>query len=164
MTHERTKPMSVQCTEEAEFACLGRRFDKGKMSVLFAEIGTNLDKPSHWPVNKGTRGYTTGGVYSVKISPDRTHAIFSDLPYEDFKGEHTETERVAAWRIADEAALGAERLYKGSKKAGTAEKVLECLAPLRTLYQQADRTNRRLIELTVLDYLRRDPRLKNTQT
>ena len=142
------------CTEVADFACLGRRFEKGRMNILFAEIGRDLEQPSKWSVNKRTRSYSAGAVYAVRVSPDRMHAMFSEQAYQDFKGEHKETERVVAWRIADEAALCTQRLYKGSKKAGEAQKVLECLAPLRALHRGADRMNRRIIELTVLDYLR----------
>ena len=148
------EPAAARCTEQAELVCLGRRFDKGKMTIAFAEIGRDPDKPTHWPVNRRTRGYTAGGVYTVKVSADRTHAVFSDRAYQDFNGQYEDTNRAAAWRIADEAAIGAQRLYNGSRKAGEAQKVLDCLAPLRTLHRGADRTNRRLIELTVLEYLR----------
>ena len=144
-----------ECTERTRFVCLGRRFTNEKMHMVFAEAGGDTQRATHWPLNKRTRHYQIGGIYEVGVSPERDRANFSASAYEDHVGEHEDTKTVAAWRIADEAAGASERRFKNNAKGREAEKVVEVLEPLRTLYRTADKVNRRLIELTLLDYLRR---------
>lgn len=135
--------------------CHGRRFYNNKLMVRFIEAGTETEA-ALWPLSKATRRYRIGGIYRVPMSADRATAMFSPTPWEDLDGE-LPAEEVAALRIADEAAEAAHRAFKGHKKIGDTEAVLGVLEPLRRIYQTADKTNRRLIELTVVDYLRRPP-------
>ena len=143
-------------TVEVRLVCLGRRFQDGKLYVRFAEEGTDYAQAGLFPLNPRTRRYQVGGIFRVQMNEERTVATFTSDPWQHMDGQ-LPAEEVAALRIASEAAEAEQRRFKGSKKVGDTEAVLDVLEPLRRIYQTADKTNRRLIELTVLDYLRRPP-------
>lgn len=148
--------MTTECNVDVRLVCLGRRFQDGKLYVRFAEEGTDHAQAVLFPLNKRTRRYQVGGIYRVKMNEDRSVASFSQTPWQDMDGRLSQ-EETAALRIASEAAEAEQRQFKTSKKIGDTEEVLGVLEPLRRIYQSADRPNRRLIELTVVDYLRRPP-------
>ena len=147
----------AECTDEVKMVCLGRfwRSHDAKMFMQFVPEDAMEQDASLFPLNKRTRAYTLGCVYKLKMTPDRHTASFNPSPWEDFVEPLKDKKMVAALRIQDEAAAAAERQYKGSRKVSDAEAVLDALAPLRNIWRNADRINRRLIELSVLDYLRR---------
>ena len=139
--------------DECRVVCLGRVFRNGKLYVRFGQE----DDPEHtglWLVDKSTKRYQAGGIYRVPMNAERSSAQFSADPWQNMDGRLSPEETVAL-KIASEAADAQQRAFKTSKKVGDAEEVLTVLEPLRRIYRSADRTNRRLIELTIIDYLRK---------
>ena len=90
----------------------------------------------------------------MMMNEGRTTASFKKEPYEDMDGQLPRDE-VAALRISSDAAEAAQRKFKDHKKVSSIDGVLDVLKPLRCIYHRSDRPNRRLIELAVIDYLRR---------
>ena len=135
----------------ARVTCMGRRFEDGKLCVLFSPDGGDIGL---FPLNSTTRRYQIGGIYTIRMDADRRTALFSKTPFEDLVGR-LPTDETAALRIASEAAEAQYRAFKGHKKIGTIQEAVDVLGPVRDIYRSSDRTTRRLIELTVLDYLRR---------
>ena len=101
------------------------------------------------------RKYTPGNVYGMEMSEDRKTVSIAVHPHKEFiyQYRNVDADMCAAIRIAHNAALDAERNYKKSKQMSSTETSLEALAPLREKWRASDRTNRRLMELSILAYL-----------
>ena len=139
---------------DVRMVCLGRVFRDGRLYVKFVKEGEDHDQAGMWPLAKTTRRYQLGGIYNVPLHAAGSSAKFSTDPWKDMVGR-LEPDETAALRIASEAAEAQLRAFKTSKKVGEAQEVLDVLEPLRRIYRSSDRVNRRLIELTVIDYLRK---------
>lgn len=147
--------MNDKTRAEVRLVCLGRRFARGKMAILFLEEGQRPEKAHQFKFSRRTRMYGVGGIYTVQMSDDRGSAWFDPDAWKHLVGTFDDEAQIAAWRVSDDAAVSAERLFKKNQKLGAVDTVLGVLEPIRLEYLKADGPNQRLIELAVLQYLRR---------
>jgi hypothetical protein len=140
--------------------CLGykqQRTKPGELAMAFVPLQDTGELPLDWEVSQrifAAKGFST--------RPGAVYKVFADADYVKMGADSftfirmwQDTGMVGAWQTASRAADLAVDAHRGMERLTKYNYLLEGMEPLRRLYQNTSWQQQKMIELLVLDYLRR---------
>jgi hypothetical protein len=152
--------MADQELYEALWVSTGRRWHNNHMWHTWAPVSEDMvpdEQRLVWYKGKNLTHAYPGSVYKVKSKvPDFKTTYGDGSSYApEYITKFPDGENLLKWRLLDEEAQVADRMFKERKQDMSENEIQECLAPIKEAMGSVNYTGRQRVLAIVIEYLTR---------